>query len=61
MRTGIKVEVNATDRIRLAEIVADRNSPQKHVCTRCDATTEFSVDYSRPGHAVASKILVSPR
>ena len=31
MRTGIKVEVNATDRVRLEEIVADRNSPQKHV------------------------------
>jgi transposase len=31
MRTGITVEVGATDRQRLAAIVADRNSPQKHV------------------------------
>lgn len=32
MRTGIEVEVSATDRIRLDAIVADRNAPQKHVC-----------------------------
>ena len=31
MRTGIVVEVSAADRARLAAIVADRNSPQKHV------------------------------
>ena len=31
MRTGIKVEVSATDRSELDAIVADRNSPQKHV------------------------------
>ena len=31
MRTGIIVEVSATDRERLAAIVADRNAPQKHV------------------------------
>ena len=31
MRTGIKVDVSATDRIQLEAIVADRNSPQKHV------------------------------
>ena len=31
MRTGIKVEVNASDRRRLDTVVADRNSPQKHV------------------------------
>ena len=31
MRTGIKVEVSAADRIQLEAIVADRNSPQKHV------------------------------
>jgi transposase len=31
MRTGIKVEVSATDRIHLDAIVADRNAPQKHV------------------------------
>jgi len=31
MRTGIVVEVSAADRARLAVIVADRNSPQKHV------------------------------
>jgi transposase len=30
MRTGIVVEVSAADRKRLAAIVADRNSPQKH-------------------------------
>jgi hypothetical protein len=30
MRTGITVEVSATERQRLAAIVADRNSPQKH-------------------------------
>jgi transposase len=31
MRTGIIVNVTARDRQRLAAIVADRNSPQKHV------------------------------
>jgi transposase len=31
MRTGIIVEVTAADRQQLAAIVADRNSPQKHV------------------------------
>jgi transposase len=31
MRTGIKVEVSAIDRVHLDAIVANRNSPQKHV------------------------------
>src|ERR1700729_4544847 len=31
MRTGIKVAVSAKDRRQLDAIVADRNSPQKHV------------------------------
>ena len=31
MRTGIKVEVSATDRSELDAIVASRNSSQKHV------------------------------
>jgi transposase len=31
MRTGISVEVGVADRVRLEAIVADRNSPQKHV------------------------------
>jgi len=31
MREGIIIEVNAADRERLAAVVADRNSPQKHV------------------------------
>jgi transposase len=31
MHTGIVVEVSAADRTRLQAIVADRNSPQKHV------------------------------
>jgi transposase len=31
MRTGINVEVTAADRARLEAVVADRNSPQKHV------------------------------
>ncbi len=31
MRTGIVVEVAAADRVRLEAVVADRNSPQKHV------------------------------
>jgi Homeodomain-like domain len=31
MREGISVEVSAADRDRLERIVADRNSPQKHV------------------------------
>jgi len=31
MRTGIVVEVSVADRARLAAVVADRNSPQKHV------------------------------
>jgi hypothetical protein len=31
MRTGIIVEVNAADRVLLEAVVADRNSPQKHV------------------------------
>src|SRR5215207_2261373 len=31
MRTGIVVKVTAADRDRLEAVVADRNSPQKHV------------------------------
>jgi transposase len=31
MREGITVEVSAADRARLRAVVADRNSPQKHV------------------------------
>ena len=31
MRKGIEIEVSAADRARLEAIVADRNSPQKHV------------------------------
>src|SRR3954465_14792519 len=31
MRAGIKVDVSSTDRVHLDAIVADRNSPQKHV------------------------------
>src|SRR5512134_156545 len=31
MREGTTVEVSAADRARLEAIVADRNSPQKHV------------------------------
>src|SRR5215470_19264487 len=31
MREGISIEVSAADRERLAALVADRNSPQKHV------------------------------
>src|ERR1700745_352721 len=31
MRTGVVVEVTSADRQQLAAIVADRNSPQKHV------------------------------
>ena len=31
MRKGIEIEVSAADRARLEGIVADRNSPQKHV------------------------------
>src|SRR5437660_12222298 len=31
MRAGVTVEVNSADRARLEAIVADRNSPQKHV------------------------------
>jgi transposase len=31
MRTGISIDVTASDRERLLAIVADRNSPQKHV------------------------------
>src|SRR5439155_2551809 len=31
MRGGIRIEVSAADRERLAAVVADRNSPQKHV------------------------------
>src|ERR1700757_3627960 len=31
MREGITVEVNSADRVRLAAIIADRNSRQKHV------------------------------
>src|SRR4029453_3738569 len=31
MRNGITIEVSATDRARLEAIVADRNTPQKHV------------------------------
>jgi hypothetical protein len=31
MRTGIVVDVTAADRERLVAVVANRNSPQKHV------------------------------
>jgi transposase len=31
MRTGIKVDVNTPDRLRLDGVVTNRNSPQKHV------------------------------
>ena len=31
MRKGVEIEVSAADRARLEAIVADRNSPQKHV------------------------------
>jgi len=31
MQTGIHIEVSEADRARLEEIVADRNSPQRHV------------------------------
>jgi transposase len=31
MRTGFIIQVNAADRARLEAVVADRNSPQKHV------------------------------
>ena len=31
MRTGIVVEVTTADRARLQTVMADRNSPQKHV------------------------------
>ena len=31
MRKGVEIEVSAADRARLEVIVADRNSPQKHV------------------------------
>jgi hypothetical protein len=31
MRTGIKIEVMASDRVRLETITAARSSPQKHV------------------------------
>src|SRR4051794_7249759 len=34
MREGISVEVSAADRARLEAVVADRNSPQKHVWLR---------------------------
>jgi hypothetical protein len=33
MRKGIVIEVSATDRVRLEAVVADRNSPQKHLWT----------------------------
>src|ERR1700761_9354694 len=31
MRTGIVIDVSSADRTRLEAVVADRNSPQKHV------------------------------
>ena len=31
MRTGITIDVNPADRVRLSAVVAGRNSPQKHV------------------------------
>jgi transposase len=35
MRKGIEIEVTAADRARLEALVADRNSPQKHVWRAC--------------------------
>ena len=46
MREGITVEVSAADRARLEAIVADRNSPQKHVWRAQDR----AADGGRPGH-----------
>jgi hypothetical protein len=34
MRQGISVEVSAVDRVRLEAVVADWDSPQKHVWRR---------------------------
>ena len=31
MRTGLHFDLSAADRVRLEAVVADRNSPQKHV------------------------------
>ena len=31
MRTGISISVSSAERVRLDAVVADRNSPQKHV------------------------------
>ena len=31
MRTGIAISLSSSDQTRLAEVAADRNSPQKHV------------------------------
>ena len=31
MRTGITIDVTPADRVRLDAVIADRNSPQKHV------------------------------
>ena len=56
MREGINIEVNAADRERLATVVADRNSPQKHVwrakivlLTRTDSVAAFlALDSNQP-------------
>ena len=36
MRSGVSISVSAADRRRLEAIVADRNTPQKHVVARAD-------------------------
>ena len=43
MREGIEIELTAKDRARLEAVVADRNSPQKHVWP------EFAVGGERAG------------
>jgi hypothetical protein len=50
MRKGVTVEVSSADRVRLAAIVADRNSAQKQrpsdAGTRCLTTSIGSLEYT---------------
>lgn len=52
MRTGITIEVSAADRARLEAIVADRNSPQKHVWRAVPLSSELrrASDQTSDGH-----------
>ena len=50
MRTGIVINVGPADRTRLEAVIADRNSPQKHVWRGdCQIFRVWAGSLIRPG------------